>query len=36
MHKNNPLSAFYFVKIANLTANKKFGQAQALLGRPHN
>lgn len=36
MHKNNPLSAFYFVKIASLTANKKFGQAQALLGRSHN
>jgi hypothetical protein len=29
-------SAFYFVKIANLTTNKKFGLAQALLGRPHN
>lgn len=29
-------SAFYFVKIANLTIDKKFGLAQASLGRSHN
>ena len=33
MHKINPLPAFYFVKIANLTTNKKCGPARAQLDR---
>ena len=33
IHKINPLPAFYFVKIANLTTNKKCGPARAQLDR---